>query len=191
MGRDRSLELATVDLDATQIEVFGRYKQGAERNRQGQMSYAPHVAFWAQTGRALTAELVSGAREKLTGAECARIARRALSLLPTSTDPLQRRGPVCCRIDSAYYQLELLNALRAEHACFTVSVPRNQAMWKALTEIPEDAWADALEMPGAQTCMATLQSPFTLHLVPILVVGVVQPASRRPIIRSRAFMPRN
>jgi Transposase DDE domain group 1 len=155
LGRDRSLELATVDLDATQIEVFGRDKQGAARNRQGQMSYAPHVAFWGQTGRALTAELVSGAREKLTGAECARIARRALSLLPTSTDPLQRRGTVCCRIDSAYYQLELLNALRAERACFTVSVPRNQAMWKALDAIPADAWADALEMAGAQVAATT------------------------------------
>ena len=138
-GRERSLEPATIDLDATQIEVYGRYKQGAERNRQGQMSYAPHAAFWAQTGRALTAELVSGAREKLTGAECARIARRAISLLPTSNEPHRRRGPVCFRIDSAYYQIELLNALRAERACFTVSVPRNQAMWKALAEIGENA----------------------------------------------------
>jgi len=155
LGRDRSLEPATIDLDATQIEVYGRHKQGAARNRQGQMSYAPHVAFCARTGRALTTELVSGAREKLTGAECARIVRRAISLLPTSNDPLQRRGPVCCRIDSAYYQLELLDALRAERACFTVSVPRNTAMWKALAEIDEDAWQDALEMPGAQVAETT------------------------------------
>ena len=76
LGRDRSMELATVDLDATQIEVYGRHKQGAARNRQGQLSYAPHVAFW---GRALTGELVGGNREKLSGAECARIARRAKS----------------------------------------------------------------------------------------------------------------
>ena len=155
LGRERSLEPATIDLDATQIEVYGRYKQGAQRNRQGQTSYAPHVAFSAQTGRALTAELVSGAREKLTGRECARIARRALSLLPTSGDPLQSRGPVCFRIDSAYYQLELLEALRAERACFTVSVPRSQAMWKALAEIDEDAWADALDMAGAQVAEIT------------------------------------
>jgi Transposase DDE domain group 1 len=155
LGRERSLEPATIDLDATQIEVYGRCKQGAQRNRQGQLSYAPHVAFCAQTGRALTAELVSGAREKLTGAECARIARRAISLLPTSNDPLQRRGPLCFRIDSAYYQLELLHALRAERACFTVSAPRNQAMWKALAEIGEDAWQDALEMAGAQVAEIT------------------------------------
>ncbi|MGO9956222.1 MAG: IS1380 family transposase [Solirubrobacteraceae bacterium] len=149
LGRDRSMEFVTVDLDATQIEVYGRTKQGAARNRQGQLSYAPHIAFWGQTGRALTAELVGGNREKLSGAQCARIARRAKSLLPTD------HGPLCFRIDSAYYQLELLNSLRAERACFTVSVPRNQAMWKALSQIPEDAWTDALDMAGSQVAQTT------------------------------------
>jgi hypothetical protein len=148
LGRDVQ-EPVTIDLDATQVEVYGRRKQGAARNRQGQMSYAPHVAFWAQRGRALTSELVGGNREKLTGAECARIASRARSLLPAG------HGPAIFRIDSAYYQLELLQRLRAEGSPFTVSVPRNQAMWKALNEIPEDAWHDALDMPGAQVAETT------------------------------------
>ena len=113
------------------------------------MSYAPHVAFWAQRGRALTSELVAGNREKLSGVECARIASRALSLLPAG------HGPAIFRIDSAYYQLELLQRLRRERSPFTVSVPRNQAMWKALAEIPEDAWQDAIDMPGAQVAQTT------------------------------------
>ena len=118
LARERT-EPVTIDLDATGIEVFGRRKQGAARNRQGQMSYAPHVAFWAQRGRALTSELVGGNREKLSGVECARIATRALSLLPAG------HGPAMFRIDSAYYQLELLQRLRRERSPFTVSVPRN------------------------------------------------------------------
>ena len=146
--RDRG-EPVTVDLDATQVVVYGARKRGAARSRNGQMSYAPHVAFWAQRGRALTSELVGGNREKLTGAECARIATRALSLLPTG------HGPATFRIDSAYYQLELLKRLRAESSRFTVSVPRNQAMWKALAKIGEDAWQDALDMPGAQVAATT------------------------------------
>ena len=117
LERERS-ESVTIDLDATVIEVYGRRKQGAARNRLGQLSYAPHAAFWAQRGRALTAELVAGNREKLTGAECARIATRALGLLPAG------HGPATFRIDSAYYQLELLERLRRERARFTVSVPR-------------------------------------------------------------------
>jgi Transposase DDE domain group 1 len=148
LGRDRS-EPVTIDLDATQVEVYGAHKQGARRNRHGQMSYAPHVAFWAQTGRALTGELVGGNREKLSGAECARIATRALRLLPAG------HGPATFRVDSAYYQLELLERLRQQSSRFTVSVPRSQAMWKALSEIPEDAWQEAIEMPGAQVAETT------------------------------------
>jgi hypothetical protein len=148
LGREAG-EPPTIDLDATQIEVFGAHKQGAARSRHGAISYAPHVAFWAQRGRALTSELVGGNREKLTGAECARIATRALRLLPDG------HAPAIFRIDSAYYQIELLKRLRREGSRFTVSVPRNQAMWKALGEIPESAWADALEMPGAQVAETT------------------------------------
>ena len=106
----------TLDLDATQITVYGRRKEGAARCRTGQLSYAPHVAFWAERGRALTAELVGGNQERLTGAECARIASRAIGLLPHG------HGPVTMRIDSAYYAIELLDRLRTQHARFTVSV---------------------------------------------------------------------
>ena len=137
-------EAVTIDLDATHVTVYGRRKHGAARSRHGTMSYAPHVATWAQRGRALTAELVGGNREKLSGGECARIARRAIALLPAG------HGPVTLRIDSAYYAVELLHALRTAQARFTVSVPRSRAMWAALTDIPEDAWADCLDMPGAQ-----------------------------------------
>jgi Transposase DDE domain group 1 len=143
VGRDPTTP-PTIDLDATQVEVYGAVKQGAARSRLGGMSYAPHVAFWAQRGRALTSELVGGNRERLTGAECARIASRALSLLPAG------HAPATFRIDSAYYQVELLERLRRERSRFTVSVPRNQAMWRKLADIPDDAWADALDMPGAQ-----------------------------------------
>jgi hypothetical protein len=54
------------------------------------------------------------------------------------------------RVDSAYYAVELLHRLRKEQTRFTVSVPRSKAMWAALARIPEKAWTDALQMPGAQ-----------------------------------------
>jgi hypothetical protein len=147
LARDVS-EAVTIDLDATGIEVYGR-KRGAARSRHGSMSYAPHVAFWAQRGRALASELVAGNREKLDSRECTRIAKRAIRLLP------EGHGPVSFRIDSAYYQLELLRALRAEQARFTVSVPRTDAMWKALEPIDERAWQDAIDMAGAQVAETT------------------------------------
>lgn len=134
----------TIDLDATVIEVYGRGKQGASRNRSGQLSFAPHIAFWAQRGRALTGELVAGAKEKLSARAAAMICWRALRLLPSG------HGPVTFGIDSAYYAIDLLRALRAKAARFTVSVPRTTALWKALERIPDDAWQPATGMDGAE-----------------------------------------
>ena len=143
LGRDPA-EPVTIDLDATHVIVYGRSKEGAARCRTGQWSYAPHLAFWSQRGRTLTAELVGGNQERLSGKECARIASRAIGLLPAG------HGPVDFRIDSAYYAVELLQRLRRERARFSVSVPRSSAMWTALHRIEENAWIDALQMDGAQ-----------------------------------------
>jgi hypothetical protein len=121
LGRDLA-EPVTIDLDATQITVYGRRKDGAARCRTGKLSYAPHIAFWAQRGRALTAKLVGGNQERLGGKEYARIASRAIGLLPAG------HGAVTMRVDPAYYAIQLLDRLRKQQTRFTVSVPRSQAM---------------------------------------------------------------
>jgi hypothetical protein len=143
LGREPQAE-ATIDLDATQLEVFGA-KAGAARSRHGSLAYAPHVAFWAERGRALTGELVGGNHEKLAARDAATIARRALRMLRASG----HTGPARFRIDSAYYAIELLGALRAARARFTVSVPRTAAMWRLVGQVPEDAWTDARELESA------------------------------------------
>jgi Transposase DDE domain group 1 len=177
LGRDPG-ERVTLDLDATQVTVYGHAKQGAGRGRHGQMSYAPHVVFWAQRGRALTGELVGGNRERLSGGECARIAARAIRLLPAG------HGPLTVRVDSAYYALELLERLRREHAHFTVSLPRNQAMWKALTRIPESAWTDAQDMAGAQVA-ETRYTPAGWRHQPLRLVVRRVPFSAQQIANLR------
>ena len=132
LGREPDEEV-TVDLDASGVEVFGLRKQGAARNRDGQLSYAPYLATWAERGRALCSELHPGNRQMLSGAESARIARRAIELLP------EGHGQVSFRVDSGFYSAELLRALREHEVTFTVSVPRSSAMWAALQRIEESA----------------------------------------------------
>jgi hypothetical protein len=110
------------------------------------MAYAPQIALWAQRGRALTAELVGGNQEKLTAAASATLAHRALRMLSSAG----HSGDVTFGVDSAYYAVGLLIALRKAGARFTVSVPRTGAMWKLVAQISEDAWADALDLAGAQ-----------------------------------------
>jgi DDE family transposase len=143
LGRDPG-EPVTIDLDATQVTVYGQRTPGAGRSRHGHMSDAPHVAFWAQRGRALTSELVGGNKETLSGGDRAKIATRAIRLLPDA------HAAVTMRIDSADYAVEPLEHPRREMARFTVSLPRSQAIWTTLAQIPESAWTDALDMPGAQ-----------------------------------------
>jgi len=148
LGREAGEEV-TVDLDASGVEVFGAAKQGAARNRDGQLSYAPYLATWAERGRALCSELHPGNRQMLSGPESARIARRAIELLP------EGHGPISFRIDSGFYRVELLRALRERGATFTVSVPRSSAMWAALERIGESEWAPATEMSGAEVAETT------------------------------------
>ena len=54
------------------------------------------------------------------------------------------------RVDSAYYAIALLDALRKANATFTVSVPRSSAMWKLIDDIDQNAWTDARDLRGAQ-----------------------------------------
>jgi Transposase DDE domain group 1 len=148
LGRD-PCEEATIDLDATDVEVFGIGKRGASRNRDGQLAYAPYAAFWAERGRALCSELHPGNRQVLSGAEAARIACRAIDLLP------EGHGPVGFRVDSGFYRVELLRRLRERGATFTVSVPRSSAMWSALERTEEGEWQPAIEMAGAEVAETT------------------------------------
>lgn len=50
----------TIDLDATDVEVYGRKKRGVSYNHQGQRTGRPHVAAWAETEIVLAADLGGG-----------------------------------------------------------------------------------------------------------------------------------
>src|SRR6266496_4174999 len=50
----------TIDLDTTDVEVYGRKKRGVAYNHQGQRVGRPHVAAWAETEIVLAADLGHG-----------------------------------------------------------------------------------------------------------------------------------
>jgi len=78
--RTALLQRATIDLDTTDVEVYGRCKQGVAYNYQGQRCGRPHVASWAEIGVTLVAELLAGNEDPRPGA--AGLLRRALAALP-------------------------------------------------------------------------------------------------------------
>jgi hypothetical protein len=60
--RSQLLASATIDGDTTDIEVYGSKKQDAVYNYQGQRAYRPHLAFWADGGVTLAADLMKATR---------------------------------------------------------------------------------------------------------------------------------
>ena len=58
---ERALALAggpvTIDLDTTDVEVYGSKKRGVAWNHQGQRVGRPHVAAWAEAETVLAADL--------------------------------------------------------------------------------------------------------------------------------------
>ena len=155
VDRELGRELAddvTFDLDATETEVYGRgpRRRGAARSHSGALAYQSYVVTWAERGRALSSELEPGNRARITAAESARMIARAKSLLPAG------HGPVTARVDSGFYSAELMSGLRAQQTRFSMSAPRTSSMWSAMRAIPEQDWADAIEMRGAQVAETEL-----------------------------------
>ena len=141
-------ETVTIDLDTTDVEVYGRKKRGVAYNYQGQRCGRPHVATWAQTDTVLAADLLSGDVDPRSGA--AGLLRRALAALP----PAARAGKVRMRADAGYFAGQLARAAHAEHVEFAIGAKRIAPLWRMLDGIAETGWADATDMPGAQVAVA-------------------------------------
>lgn len=150
LDRDPS-DAVTLDLDGSESVVYGYRKQGAARSRHGHLAYNSFVVCWAQRGRALTSELASGNRARITARESLSMLRRALGLLP------EGHGQVTVRGDSGFYSAELMMGLRASRMRFSLSATRTSAIWRALADIPDCAWQEAIDMQGAEVA----ELPFT------------------------------
>jgi hypothetical protein len=134
----------TIDLDATDVEVYGRKKRGVAYNHQGQRVGRPHVATWAQTETVLAAELVSGNYDPRAGA--AGLLRRALAAVPRRA----RTGRVGLRADAGYFAGELARVAFFAGVEFAIGAKRIAPLWRLLDGIAEGDWADAIDMDGAQ-----------------------------------------
>ena len=146
--RARLCTRVTIDLDATDVEVYGRKKRGVAYNHQGQRCGRPHVATWAEMETVLAAELVSGSDDPRAGA--AQLLRRALAALPRQA----RTGRVRLRADAGYFAGELARAAFFEGIEFAIGAKRIAPLWRLLAGLSEQDWAEAIDMDGAQVAVA-------------------------------------
>ena len=135
-------ERPTVDLDTTDIEVYGRHKEGVAYNYQGQLCGRAHLATWAEAGVALAGQLGSGIDDPRP--EAADVLARALAVLP---EGLPR--PIA-RADSGYHDAKIARAAVGLGCDFAFAVKRNPAVWAAGLAVPGAGWEPAKDMAGAE-----------------------------------------
>ncbi|MGH3126158.1 MAG: transposase, partial [Streptosporangiaceae bacterium] len=154
----RAAELAegpvTIDIDATDVEVYGSKKRGVAYNYQGQRAGRPHVASWAETEIPLAADLLAGDQDPRSSVVS--LLGRALAALPQAIrDGAAAAGrKIALRADAGYFAGDLARAAVKEDMLFAIGAKRISSMWKALAGIGEDAWRDAIDMEGAQVAVS-------------------------------------
>ena len=139
----------TIDLDTTDVEVYGRKKRGVAYNHQGQRVGLPHVATWAETETVLAADLGDGTDDPRATAPD--LLRRALACLPQRA---RRSGRVAMRADAGYFAGQLARAAHDEQIAFAIGAKRIAPLWRLLAGLAGEDWHNAIEMDNAQVAVA-------------------------------------
>jgi hypothetical protein len=132
----------TLDLDPTDVEVYGPRKQGVAYNHMGQRVGRPHPVVWAEAGVALAADLGDGRTDPRPQAPG--LIRRAAAALPEGL------GAPVVRADSGFFDAKVAAAAIAAGCDFAIAAKRSTATWAALRHVPDDAWHPAMGMTDAE-----------------------------------------
>lgn len=125
----------TIDLDPTDVEVYGRHKQGVAYTYAGQRCGRPHPAVWAEAGVILAADLGSGEDDPR---------HQAPSLIGRSVDALPKGllRPII-RADSGFFANAVARGALDNDCDFAIVAKRSKATWRAARNVPDDAWTSA------------------------------------------------
>lgn len=139
----------TLDMDSTDVEVYGSKKQGVAYNYAGQRAGRPHLATWAEAGLTTAAELLAGNEDVRPRA--AGLLIRGLAGIPEHVRAQAAAADrLRVRVDAGFFTADLATTAVAEGCDFAIAAKRNSAMWRAYASIEADAWVDAHGMAGAQ-----------------------------------------
>src|SRR5713226_2295691 len=141
----------TIDLDTTDVEVYGRKKRGVAYNHQGQRVGRPHVAAWAETEIVLAADLGAGTDDPRASAPG--LLRRALAALP---ERARAGGRVAARVDAGYFAGQVARAAHDEHILFAIGARRIAPLWR----LPAASAKTTGPMPSTWTMLRS-QWPIT------------------------------
>src|SRR5664280_33710 len=160
--RDLLAVRPTIDLDPTDVEVYGEGKERIGWSYAGVRAGRPVPLVWAESGLVLTGTLLAGDQDVRPHAPA--LIAAAVAALPDGV------GRPRLRADSGLFSAEVAGAALAADADFAIAAARNPAVRRAIRSIPKTAWRQAKGMPGAQVA--------TIDYAP-----TGQPAGTRMIVR--------
>ena len=136
----------TVDLDSTVCEVCGRAKHGAAYGHSGVLGYHPLVAVRSDTGEVLHSRMRSGSSQR--GHD--RFVRETLARVRR----LAAGATVTVRADAGFFSYDMIAAVGAHKARYSITIPQNAKVKAATAAIGEDAWAPIAYTRGGQAQVA-------------------------------------
>lgn len=136
----------TIDLDPTDVQVYGTKKERVGWSYAGMRAGRPVVVSWANAGLPVTSRLLAGDQDVRPVAPA--LIGEAVAALPAG---LHR--PII-RADCGLFSAAVARAALANEADFAIAVPRNAAVRRAIRDIPKTAWRKAKGMRGAQVATA-------------------------------------
>lgn len=139
------LRNVTIDGDATDVEVYGRSKEGAAHAYTGALTLRPHIAHWAEAGVPLAAELMGGTEDPRANA--VEILDRALQALPEGV------GQVSVRWDAGYFAASLATACVERGLSFAIGAKRVKPLMVAATQASPEGWVPAIGMEHAEVAV--------------------------------------
>jgi len=135
----------TLDIDATDIEVYGRTKHGCAYNYQGQRSYRADIVLWAELGVPLAADLLAGDADPRSSV--VKLIRRTHALLPPGI------ARVAMRLDAGYFAADAAVAAQDLQIEFAIGVKRNAAVWRAAASVPDEAYVPVIGMDDTEVAV--------------------------------------
>jgi hypothetical protein len=144
--------LAFIDIDSTQKRVYGYKKQGARFGHAKiagrQLAVRGLNALAAAISTPLAAPVIAATRLRGGNAASGRGAAGFAARAVATARACGCTGMIIVRMDSAYYNATVINAIRAQGARFSVTVPVNGSIRAAIAAIPEESWT-AIKYPQA------------------------------------------
>jgi len=131
----------TLDFDATLVNLHSE-KERAEPTYKKGFGYHPLLVYLDQTREALAAKLRPGSAGANTAADHVELLDAAVAQLPVTTkaDDPDHGADVLVRADSAGATHGFVDAIVAKGFEFSIGFDITEAVRRAITDVPADAW---------------------------------------------------